>query len=242
MLDASKVMRGVTGVVSRGPANAALPTAVNSALVGYNDLGWVGEDGITRSNPSAGDREVIRGWQNNGVVLVIRTPSEDNPTFQFILLETKIEVVEFVLGVTVVQSATDGKWVVDTEKARDYHRIVFDIVHGSRLRRVCLPKGIVAELGDQVYAFGEPVGWEVTIEAEKDLTVGGQLIEFDSALATPATWAATTSYNVGARIKLSTGEQLEASTPGTGGASEPVAPAALGGTVTDGTVVWTRYR
>lgn len=242
MLDASKVMRGVTGVVSRGPADADLPTAVNSALIGYNDLGWVGEDGITRTNPSAGDREVIRGWQNNGVVLVIRTPSEDNPTFQLILLETKIEVVEYVLGVTVVQSATDGKWVVDTEAARDYHRIVFDIVHGSRLRRICLPKAIVAELGDQVYAFGEPIGWEVTVEAEKDLTVGGQVIEWDSALATPATWAASTAYNLGARVKLSTGEQLEASTPGTSTATEPTPPAAIGGNVSDGTVTWIRYR
>lgn len=184
-LDVSNVMRGVTGIVSVGADDAALPTAVNSALVAYDDLGWIGEDGITRSMPGAGDREVIRGWQNNGVVLVIRTPSEDNPTWQFVCLETKIEVVEFVLGVTVTQSATDGKWIVDTEAERAYHRIVFDVVHGARLRRTCLPKAVVTEIGDQVFAFGVPIGWEVTVEAEKDQDVGGHFIEWDSAFATP---------------------------------------------------------
>lgn len=242
MLDAQKIMRGVTGVVSRAPENAALPTAVNSALVGYNDLGWVGEDGLTRSMPGAGDREVVRGWQNNGIVIVIRTPSEDNPTFKFVLLETKIEVVEYSLGVTVIQSATDGKWIVDTEAPRAYHRLVLDIAHSARLRRTCAPKAIVSELGDQVFAFGQPIGWEVTVEAEKDPAVGGQLIEWDSALATPPSWTATTVYNLGARIKLAGGEQVEASVGGTSGSSAPSAPALIGGTVVDGGVTWTRYR
>lgn len=242
MLDANKVMRGVTGIVSKGPITAALPTAVNSALVGYNDLGWIGEDGITRTMPGAPAREVIRGWQNNGTVLVIRTPSEDNPTWGFVLLETKIENVEYALGVTVTQSATDGKWIVDTEAARDYHRLVIDVVHGSRLRRQCLPKAIVTELGEQVFAFGEPIGWEVTVEAEKDTAVGGHFIEWDSALATPPTWTASTAYNAGTRVKLAGGEQLEASVAGTSAATEPVAPASIGGTVTDGSVTWTRYR
>lgn len=186
VLNADNVMRGVTGVVSIAPAAEPLPTAVNSALsANYKDLGWVGEDGITRTHPGTGDREVIRGWQNNGIVMVIRTPAEDNPTAQFVLLETKKEVIEFALGVTVTASATDGKWIVDTEAARSYNRIVFDVVQGSRLRRTVGPKAIVTELGDQVYAFGEPIGWEVTVEFEKDTTVGGHFIEFDSALKTP---------------------------------------------------------
>ncbi|MFJ9313801.1 hypothetical protein ACIRN4_06370 [Pimelobacter simplex] len=185
-LDVNNVMRGVTGVVSVAPAAETLPTAVNSALgANYKDLGWIGEDGITRSMPGTGDREVIRGWQNNGIVIVIRTPSEDNPTWQFVCLETKKEVVEFALGVTITSSATDGKWTVDTEAARAYNRVVFDVVHGARLRRTVVPKAIVTEIGDQVFAFGEPIGWEVTIEGEKDTTVGGHFIEFDSAFKTP---------------------------------------------------------
>lgn len=52
-------------------------------------------------------------------------------------------------------------------------------------------------------------------------------------------WEATTTYAVGAKVVLTGDEALEVTTAGTTGASEPTAPA-LGETVTDGTVVWTR--
>ena len=185
-LDLDNVTRGVTGMVSVAPEGTALPTAVNSALnVAFDDLGWISEDGVTRAMPGTGDREVTRGWQNNGVVLIIRTPNDDNPTFSFVCLETKIEVVEFALGVTVTQSATDGKWTIDAEAARDHRALVLDVVDGARLRRQAAPKAIVTELGDQVYRFGEPIGWEVTVEVERDAAIGGHLIEWDSAFATP---------------------------------------------------------
>lgn len=184
-LNVDNVTRGVTGVVSVGDITATAPTSASSVLTGFEDLGWVSEDGVTRTMPGTGDREVIRGWQNNGVVLVIRTANDDNPTFQFVLLESKLEVVEYVLGVTVTQSATDGKWVIDTDAPRDHHRLVLDVIHGARIRRQFVPKGIVTEIGDQVYAFGEPIGWEVTVEAERDEAIGGHVVEWDTALKTP---------------------------------------------------------
>lgn len=184
-LNVDNVSRGVTGVVSVGALAAAAPTSASSVLVDHEDLGWVSEDGVTRTMPGTGDREVVRGWQNNGIVLVIRTSNDENPTFQFVLLESKIEVVEYVLGVTVTQSATDGKWVIDADAARVHHSLVLDVIDGSRIRRQYVPKGIVTELGDQVYAFGEAIGWEVTVEAERDETTGGHIVEWDTAYKTP---------------------------------------------------------
>ena len=185
-LNAENVLRGVTGVLSVAPAGTALPTAVNSALdEDFVDLGWVGEDGVTRAFNNAGDREVVRGWQNNGVVFVIRTPSEDNPTYSFVLLESKREVIEFALETTVTAGATDGSYVFDAEKQATERVLVLDVAHGARLRRTAIPKAIRTEIGDQVVAFGEPVGWELTIECERDATIGGHFIEWDSALKTP---------------------------------------------------------
>lgn len=55
----------------------------------------------------------------------------------------------------------------------------------------------------------------------------------------PKTWTATTAYVLGDYV-VRTDKVLECTTAGTSGSSAPTAPGAVGGTVTDGTVVWTR--
>lgn len=57
---------------------------------------------------------------------------------------------------------------------------------------------------------------------------------------TVGTWAATTTYTLDASVELAGGAELVVTTAGTSGASVPTAPGSVGGTVTDGTVVWTR--
>lgn len=54
------------------------------------------------------------------------------------------------------------------------------------------------------------------------------------------TWAATTAYTFDQTVKLTSGEALKVTVAGTSGATAPTAPAAIGGTVTDGTVTWAR--
>lgn len=53
-------------------------------------------------------------------------------------------------------------------------------------------------------------------------------------------WVTATAHLVGDRVELTGGEILVATTAGTTGTPEPTAPLLAGGTVTDGTVVWTR--
>lgn len=184
-LDASKVRRGITGSVTVLDDEASAPTSTSSALVG-TDLGWISEDGVTRSMPGTGDRTVMRGWQNNGVIFVVRTPTDDNPTYSFVCLETKIEVIEFVLGVTVTSGATEGSFIVDTNALRTPKKLVFTVLEGEKIRRDYLPKAVVTEIGDQVFQFGEAIGWEVTVEAERDDDLGGNFQVWDTELKTPA--------------------------------------------------------
>lgn len=59
----------------------------------------------------------------------------------------------------------------------------------------------------------------------------------------PSDWTATTAYSDGDRAKPTSGNLngffYEATTAGTSAGSEPTWPTTIGGTVTDGTVVWT---
>lgn len=57
---------------------------------------------------------------------------------------------------------------------------------------------------------------------------------------TSTVWAASTTYAVGAKVKLAANQFLEATIAGTSGTVAPTAPANVGDTVTDGTVTWKR--
>lgn len=74
------------------------------------------------------------------------------------------------------------------------------------------------------------------IASNKDFV--GRGLAFDD----PADWAATTAYDVGDYAKLAGGELVEATVAGTSDSAEPDAPAAVGGTVEDGTATWKRIK
>jgi hypothetical protein len=64
-------------------------------------------------------------------------------------------------------------------------------------------------------------------------------VELNEIANAPA-WAATTAYLVGATVKHTGGQRLKATVAGTSAGTIPTAPAAVGGTVVDGTVTWRR--
>lgn len=171
-LDASKVRVAITGAVSVAPLGTTAPTGTASAIASHVDLGYIGEDGVTETQPGAGDPTTIRAWQNNAAVRVIRTPTEDLPTWSFVLLETKLEVIELYYKTEVTQTATEGSYAIDTDATDPGHDFVIDVVDGDQLERVHIPRGFVSEVGDKVYANSEPIGYEVTIEGERDATLG----------------------------------------------------------------------
>lgn len=57
---------------------------------------------------------------------------------------------------------------------------------------------------------------------------------------TSTAWTATAAYAVADRVKLAAGEFLEAAVAGTSGATVPIVPALVDGTVVDGSVTWKR--
>lgn len=171
-LDSSKVRVAVTGAVSVGPIGTMEPTGTVSPIAPRVDLGYIGEDGVTETQPGSGDVNRIKAWQNGATVRTIRTPTEDLPTWSFVMLETKKEVIELYYKTTVDETSAEGSYEIDAQSMDPGHDFIIDVVDGAELERVHIPRGFVSEVGDKVYANGEPIGYEVTIEGERHDLLG----------------------------------------------------------------------
>ena len=185
MSDASKVRVAVTGGVFRGPTTATAPTGTSGAPTGLTDLGFISEDGVEISLPGAGDSSPIKAWQGGTTVRTIRTPSDEVPTWHFIMLETSIKTVETYFGVTVTSTATEGSFEY-TVADREHSSYVVDVVDGAELIRDYIPYGVVTEVGSHKLSNGEAIGYEVTVAGDLDPTKKYNFKRFATALKTPA--------------------------------------------------------
>lgn len=174
-LDSSNVRVAVTGAVYRAPTATAAPTAADSALnVAFVDLGYVSEDGVVEARDRS--TEQIRAWQNADTVREVVT--EASLTYALTLIETKEEVVELFYGASV--DGADGSVDIVPSATGGRASFVIDVVDGDDLIRVYIPSGEVTSVGEQTYASGEAIGYEVTITAYP--VAGVSATKFYSAL------------------------------------------------------------
>ena len=186
MSDIDNVRVAVTGAVWKGASGSTAPTGTSGAPdAAFADLGYISEDGVEITIPDAGDSTPIKAWQNGTTVRTIRTPSEDNPSWHFTMLETSIETVETYFGVTVADTSTEGSFEF-TVGNRPYDAYIVDVVDGAELIRDYIPKGIVTSVGAHTLSNGDPLGYEVTVEGELDSTTGFNFKRWATALKTVA--------------------------------------------------------
>lgn len=183
VLDANKVRVAVTGAIFKGATTAAAPTGTAGAPTGFTDLGYVGEDGVEIELPDAGDSTPIKAWQNGTTVRVVRSPSEDSPTWTFTLLETSIATVETYFGVTVTSTASEGSFEF-TNAARDHASYIVDAIDGADLMRDYIPYGIVSSVASHTLSNGDAVGYTVTVDGERSPTKNYNFKRFATALKT----------------------------------------------------------
>lgn len=170
-VDATKVRVAVTGAVSKGALSATAPTGTASALTGFSDLGGISEDGVTLALNDEGDSTPIKVWQNGATVRTIRTASEDNPTISFALVETSLATIETYFGVEVTQTATEGSFEF-TSQARTADSYVLDVIDDDELIRLYVPQGVVSSVEEITLANSEAIAYGVTIDCERDETLG----------------------------------------------------------------------
>ena len=151
------------GGVYVAPAGTTPPTDANTALAeAFKCLGYVSEDGLT--NQRENDEE-IRAW---GGDIVMKTMTD---TFGFTLIEAmNVDVLKLVYGDDNVTGDMDtGIAIIANEDMQADSVLVFDLVfQGGVLKRIVVPSGQVTEVGEITYADGEAVGYETTIQANRD--------------------------------------------------------------------------
>jgi len=158
-LDSSNVRVAVTGAVMVGPTTAPAPTDADTPPTGFDDLGYVSEDGVTETRERSSEQ--IRAWQHADVLREVVT--EASVTYTFRMVETKAETISLYYGSDV--DPLDGSVAIVPARTGGRKSFIIDVIDGTDFIRTYIPNGEVTEVGDQVYASGEAVGYEVTITA-----------------------------------------------------------------------------
>jgi hypothetical protein len=178
-LASANVRVAVTGAIYMAAVGAVTEPADAEATLDTDlvDLGYVSEDGVTETRDRTTDS--IKAWQNSDEVR--KTVTEASLTYQFVMIETKQETVELFYGTDL--DTADGSLVVVPASTGGRHAFLLDVVDGDSVIRTYIPQGEITEVGDQVYANGEPIGYEVTLTAYPDSGIGGSAKKWYSDLA-----------------------------------------------------------
>lgn len=176
--DIEEVYVAVDGIIAVGEYGTATePTSATSELGGtWTDLGYASDDGVTETTEQS--TTALRAWQK---AKKVRTLIEEGSVrYQFTLIQTNADTVALYYGGVV---EADGSIVIDPTKERPVIAFDIDVIDGDNIVRAYAPEAQVIEVGDQVYASGEPIGYEVTVECNYNEDLGGSVKKWYSALA-----------------------------------------------------------
>lgn len=157
----------VAGAIWRAPKGTTLPTTATATLTGFEELGYVSEDGVTNSNSP--DSEKIKAWGGQ-IVLVVSTEIPD--TFQMTLIETLNPTVAKAVynSSNVTVDGTAGYSIkVNADPLEEASYVIDMRMTGGAMKRIVIPDGMISERGDIVYKDDEAVGYDITIDALPDL-------------------------------------------------------------------------
>lgn len=157
----------VGGAVYSAPLGTTLPKDATTALdKAFKALGYISEDGLKNENsPSS---ENVKAW---GGDTVLTTQTEKEDTFGYTLIESlNVEVLKEVYGADNVSGTLDtGITIKANSKELPEHCLVIEVIlKGGILKRTVLPVAKVSEIGEISYTDGDPVGYEITIQALPD--------------------------------------------------------------------------
>lgn len=170
MPQASNVSVGkpnVTGAVFRAPLGTSLPTNAREDLAeGFNDLGYVSEDGVTNSNSPSSQN--IKAW---GGAIVYAYQNEKPDTMKLKLIEAlNPEVQKAVYGSDNVEGTLESGITIkaNAKEAEEAAWVIDMALRENTMKRIVIPDGKVTQVGDIVYVDNDVIGYDLTITCLPD--------------------------------------------------------------------------
>ena len=156
-----------SGAVFTAPAGTTLPTSASAALnSAFKDMGFVSEDGVTKSTSIS--TTTIKEW---GGAPVLVTQDEKIVSVKLKLIEYKRkDVHSFVHGsANVTEPSTGAITVKINAEDPGEQAIVIDMtLRGNIDYRMVIPRGKITAIGDTVYKSNEAVAYDITITTMLD--------------------------------------------------------------------------
>lgn len=156
----------VSGTVFVAPVGTALPESASAELdEKYENVGYIGEDGITNSTET--DVTEIKELGGSTVLSIITSYSE---SYQFVMVETnKTSMSLRYESANVTGEEDTGLKITHKMPTGEKHAVVIDLfLTGGKRKRICIASASVKEVGDITYAAGDAIGYDVTLACDPD--------------------------------------------------------------------------
>lgn len=157
------------GGVWVAPKGTTPPVALAAPAAGWEECGWIHEDGIEES--AEVESNVFRAWQ--GAKVIKRKISSNDRTFVFKAYEENAVTYGLkyrgqVPVVTGVGKAAVATITVKDQTVTDERAFLFDVVDGDVTKRFLVPSGAHEVSGSSTYSNGDITVLEITVTPTDD--------------------------------------------------------------------------
>lgn len=172
--------RRTAGGIYWGAPGTTLPTDATTTLAAaFKNVGYISEDGYTNSlSKTVND---IKEW---GGEIVDSSLTEQKEEYKFKMISSlNLDARKAAYGPENVTESSGA--ITTTVKAGVYGEgvwVIDEAVKGGRLMRTVIPQGKITSLGDIVHKGDEAIGFDVTLLAAYDSTIGGTSKQYISAV------------------------------------------------------------
>jgi hypothetical protein len=150
------------------PLGTTGPTTLAAPGVGFEEVGWISEDGVDVDRES--NVEEFPGWQGGAIVKRKKTSVKD--TFKFVCLEeTAVTMGLAFAGVTPTTATGVDTFAITNQTASDERAWVVDMYDGATQKRYVVPNGEAELTGTISHKNSDLTMYEFTVTIFGDYSI-----------------------------------------------------------------------